>query len=196
MDEYPYYIVPDIEALATATDPEELRRHRRRIAANIGDSDALRGILGDATCDFHDFYGEMETPTLSTEDTIDSFLDKFGGEKEEIAAPAADYAAQLEAEMERSGMEMQVPADSTSGAIDAFLSSNPPQRIKPKKEPKEEEMPSLSESFAKILIKNGNYSRALEIITQISLNNPEKSIYFADQIRFLKKVILIQGTKS
>ncbi|MDE6338467.1 MAG: hypothetical protein K2K97_01605, partial [Muribaculaceae bacterium] len=51
------------------------------------------------------------------------------------------------------------------------------------------EEPSLSESLAKIMIKNGNYQKALEIITEISLNNPKKSVYFADQIRFLKKLI-------
>ena len=40
------------------------------------------------------------------------------------------------------------------------------------------------------MIKNGNYRKALQIITELSLNNPEKSIYFADQIRFLKKLII------
>lgn len=49
---------------------------------------------------------------------------------------------------------------------------------------------SLTESFAKVMIKNGNYRKALEIITNLSLNNPEKSIYFADQIRFLRKLII------
>ncbi len=53
--------------------------------------------------------------------------------------------------------------------------------------------PSLSESLARIMIKNGNYQKALEIITEISLNNPKKSVYFADQIRFLKKLIALQS---
>lgn len=208
MQKYPYYIIPDIEALGDTADAESLRRHRRRIAANIGDPDALRAILGDASCDFHDFYGTSELPTLSTEDTIDSFLERFGSDVASqpgadggvvpvVPAVAAertmDYASRLEQELPDVGASDVADADATLGAIDAFLSGNPPQRIRPKKEAKEPEMPSLTESFAKILIKNGNYSRALEIITQISLNNPEKSIYFADQIRFLKKVLLIQG---
>ena len=46
-------------------------------------------------------------------------------------------------------------------------------------------------SFAKILIKNGNYAKALDIISELNLKFPEKSIYFADQMRFLKKLIKI-----
>jgi hypothetical protein len=50
----------------------------------------------------------------------------------------------------------------------------------------------LSESLAKIFIKQHRYERAYEIITNLSLNYPKKSIYFADQLRFLQKLILIQ----
>lgn len=47
-----------------------------------------------------------------------------------------------------------------------------------------------TESLASIYIKQRKYARALEIIKSISLKNPEKNIYFADQIRFLKKLII------
>ncbi|MDE7347972.1 MAG: hypothetical protein K2N48_14670, partial [Muribaculaceae bacterium] len=197
-DKYPYYVIPDIEALASERDNERLRMHRRRIAACIGDPDALRAILGDASEDFQDFYGTSDLPTLSTADAIDSFIEKFGPSAEDrpadeepvvpVDAPVIDYAAMLEQEAPEDAIG-DLAADATLGAIDAFLSKQPAPRIRPKKETKEPEKPSLTESFAKIMIKNGNYSRALEIITEISLNNPEKSIYFADQIRFLKKVI-------
>ncbi len=199
---FPYYIIPDIEALAYERDPELLRRHRRRIAANVGDPDALKSILGEASEDFQDFYGISSRPVLTTADTIDSFLEKFGSKMEimeeaeehiPVTPPAIDYASILEKEEAESGTPSLLTADDTLGAIDAFLSQQPAPRIKPKKSPKEEEKPSLTESFAKIMIKNGNYKRALEIITQISLNNPEKSIYFADQIRFLKKVISLES---
>ncbi|MDE5585708.1 MAG: hypothetical protein K2I92_05100, partial [Muribaculaceae bacterium] len=192
---FPYYVIPDIEALASERDPLRLRLLRRRIAACIGDPDALRAILGDASEDFQDFYGTSALPALSTADTIDSFLEKFG--RSEAAAeadseavvpvtpPMVDYAAVMERELPESDAGNVPSDDATLGAIDAFLGRQPVERIRPKKEVKEAEKPSLTESFAKILIKNGNYSRALEIITEISLNNPEKSIYFADQIRFL-----------
>ncbi len=47
-----------------------------------------------------------------------------------------------------------------------------------------------TESLASIYIKQRKYARALEIIKSISLKNPEKNIYFADQIRFLEKLII------
>jgi len=50
----------------------------------------------------------------------------------------------------------------------------------------------LSESLAKIYIKQRKYSKAYEIIRNLSLNFPEKSIYFADQLRFLQKLIINQ----
>lgn len=47
-------------------------------------------------------------------------------------------------------------------------------------------------TLAKIYIKQHNYRKALEIITQLNLNYPEKNAYFADQKRFLEKLLLNQ----
>ena len=49
---------------------------------------------------------------------------------------------------------------------------------------------SLTESLAKIYIKTRRYERAYEILNDLSLRFPEKSAYFADQLRFLQKVIV------
>ena len=48
----------------------------------------------------------------------------------------------------------------------------------------------ISESNAKKLIIERKYKEAVEILRALNLNNPKKSVYFADQIRFLEKVIL------
>ena len=48
----------------------------------------------------------------------------------------------------------------------------------------------FTETLAKIYIKQGRYSKALEIIQRLNLNYPKKNAYFADQIRFLEKLIL------
>ncbi len=48
----------------------------------------------------------------------------------------------------------------------------------------------FTETLARIYIKQGRYSKALEIIQRLYLEYPKKNRYFADQIRFLKKLIL------
>ncbi len=47
----------------------------------------------------------------------------------------------------------------------------------------------LSESLARIYIKQKQYAKAIRIFEKLNLKYPEKSTYFADQIRFLNKVI-------
>ncbi len=47
----------------------------------------------------------------------------------------------------------------------------------------------ISEERSKILIREKKYAEALEILKKLNLINPKKSVYFADQIRFLEKVL-------
>ena len=81
--------------------------------------------------------------------------------------------------------------------IDSFISANP--HIKPVGEVNDVETVVLdntnvtdsifTESLAKIYIKQGQYDKAIRIFEKLNLKYPEKSSYFADQIRFLKKII-------
>ena len=48
-----------------------------------------------------------------------------------------------------------------------------------------------TETLAQIYLKQHRYDKALEIIRSLYLNFPNKSIYFADQIRYLEKLIRI-----
>lgn len=49
----------------------------------------------------------------------------------------------------------------------------------------------FTETLARIYLKQHRYDKALEIIRSLYLNFPNKSIYFADQIRYLEKLIRI-----
>ncbi len=55
---------------------------------------------------------------------------------------------------------------------------------------KDDDSEFLTETLAKIYIKQKKYDKALAIIKQLSLNYPKKSAYFADQIRFLEYLII------
>ena len=163
MKEYPYFIYPCVMALRDGTpDEEEAARLRRIIAANIGDMPSLRLLLGIDPEEFANFYPDMEKVNISTLDTIDSFLTKFGN----ADAPTPQAAAEI------------------------------PEETPSENYPDETQKPAADEDMARELIKNHNYQPALEIIMQLSLNNPEKSIYFADQIRFLRKLILNEAKQN
>lgn len=48
----------------------------------------------------------------------------------------------------------------------------------------------ISEENVKKLIKERKYAEAITILNELNLINPKKSIYFADQIRFLEKILV------
>jgi len=53
-----------------------------------------------------------------------------------------------------------------------------------------------TETMAQIYVRQGRYSQALEIIKRLNLENPKKNAYFADQIRFLEKLIINNKKKN
>ena len=72
-------------------------------------------------------------------------------------------------------------------------SSEPPAR--PSLEAELEES-LLSETLSKIYIQQQHYDKALRIIRALSLNYPEKNRFFADQIRFLERLIANNKSKQ
>lgn len=48
----------------------------------------------------------------------------------------------------------------------------------------------FTETLSRIYIKQGHYEQAIEIIRKLMLDYPKKNSYFADQIRFLEKLII------
>ncbi|MBQ7471298.1 MAG: tetratricopeptide repeat protein [Prevotella sp.] len=142
---------------------------------------------------------------------IDTFLDSIPKTEEETASPkrkptpadaAVDYVSYLlEVEEEKPHSDEQLPQLKGQNLIDDFINQEG-KKIQLKEEP--EYVPQINEeneqqedgdegyfteTLAKIYIKQGRYSRALEIIQRLNLNYPKKNAYFADQIRFLEKLI-------
>lgn len=53
----------------------------------------------------------------------------------------------------------------------------------------------LTESLAKVYVKQHKYEQALAIFLELNLKYPKKNCYFADQIRYLEKIIEYQKQK-
>ena len=159
--EYPYYIVPQVEEYRKLEpNSEEAKKLSRIIAANVGDYASLRLILGIDPPEFARFYPDMETSTPTTMDTIDSFLDKFGG---------------------------NLPDDPLATGLEGYVLEEESDEEKPIFENGESEEEDLGK-----LIRYKKYDAELQFIERQNLNNPQKSIYFAHQIRVIKKLMAIE----
>lgn len=162
---------------------------------------------------------ERDSRTISL---IDDFLDSLPKEEEEPAQKkgkrkptpadaAVDYVAYLlesESEEERE-KAAEVPQLIGQNLIDSFINNDNGKIVLSETPTLKPELTDttpdtqngvnqgyFTETFARIYIKQGNYSKALEIIQQLSLDNPKKNIYFADQIRFLQKLIINNNKNS
>ena len=84
--------------------------------------------------------------------------------------------------------------DGLSDLLDASPAQSAPALAPPSEEPAPEEL--LSETLSKIYIQQQHYDKALRIIRSLSLNYPEKNRFFADQIRFLERLIANNNTTN
>ena len=149
-----------------------------------------------------------------TVDLIDSFLDTIPPEEEEdetqgkrAPTPAdatIDYVAyllQCEAN-EKAAQEEQTPQMKGQSLIDSFLEQEQGRIMlndlpsdysieeEPAEEPEDNEEEYFTETLARIYIKQGRYQKAYDIIGRLSNKYPQKNAYFADQMRFLEKLII------
>ena len=147
-----------------------------------------------------------------TTSLIDNFLETIPADEEETskkrkptpADAAVDYVAYL-MEVENSEEQQESsPSLHLKGQelIDSFIEksgdgriqlSDTPEYLPELQEESENSEPDegyFTETLAKIYIKQGRYQQALEIIQRLNLNYPKKNSYFADQLRFLEKLIL------
>jgi len=119
------------------------------------------------------------------------------------ADAAVDYVAYLMESGNGEEEETDTPQLIGQDLIDTFINNDKGRVVLPENpvltpddgETTETEEPEggegyFTETLARIYIKQKRYSKALEIIQRLSLQYPKKNVYFADQIRFLEKLII------
>ncbi len=219
---YPYYqtarilMLQNLFLLHDSTFDEELRR----ASIYITDRKVLFQMIEAAHYRIRNLpkekrpAGKTEKERDRTVSLIDQFLETIPVEKPKEkrkptpADAAVDYVAYLletESEMESTPEESTMKGQEL---IDNFINNNK-GKIELKEIP--EFLPEIdddddndgktvdegyfTETLARIYIKQGKYSKALEIIKRLNLNYPKKNAYFADQIRFLEKLIINNNKK-
>ena len=222
---YPYYqtarllMLQNLYLLHDPSFDEELRRAAiyitdRRVLFNMIEAGHYR--LRTSTVTKVPASAPQESTASRTATLIDNFLDSIpkedegqsrGKRKPTPADAAVDYVAYL-LETEGDKAEETVPEMKGQNLIDTFINADKgrivlnegplltPQTEKTDEsaaEPTDEEY--FTETLARIYIKQGRYSKALEIIQRLSLQFPKKNAYFADQIRFLEKLIINSNKK-
>lgn len=151
--------------LAEDKDEEELPRRKKPTVA-------------DATNDYMAFL--MQEEAAESESTP--------AENDAAVALGSDNAA-----ANRSDVLISNFIDSSSERI--VLQDNPTLRPEIPAETTEDDADDedyFTETLAKIYIKQGRYEKAMEIIRKLNLNYPKKNRYFADQMRFLHKLVINQ----
>lgn len=219
VERYPYYqtarllLLENLYLIHDASFNAELHRS----APLLADRRVLFKMIEGRNYDIPLQTSENEEQNTPEGDRTISLIDKYlnglpqivtSKHKTPAADPTQDYAAYL---MQQEGGEEEQHAylDVMDETPEASITLAERQRkngrivlpeepenkyVEPENEGTGEEY--FTETLAQIYIKQQKYGRALEIIKTLNLNNPKKSAYFADQIRFLQKLILIQQNQK
>ena len=179
-------LVPSRDAIFRLTEESHYmhaeERKRYEEAADASESRTVNLI---------DNFLETQTPALPVSHPIDAAQDYIG------------YL--LQRESQQGGHKQEALPLNGGGVVEDFLENklgrivldnrddNEHEEIQTsesKKPRNDEDNEILTEIMAGIYIKQGKYENAMKIIRQLSLKYPKKNRYFADQIRFLEKLII------
>ncbi len=217
VERYPYYQAARLlwlRALFEEHDPtfgQELRRASvyipsRKVLYNLIEAERLKPQPESKVRHADTDIDETGDRTYSL---IDSFLssnpEEEASARKRKARPTVDaatdyisYMLQIEEDANTEAESKEVPITYAQQILDDFLEQG---KITIQEHPDEElqkpqidsgttkENEVLTETLARIYIKQGKYDKALEIIRRLSLKYPKKNRYFADQIRYLEKLI-------
>ena len=214
---YPYYHTARIlllQALFKQHSPafdKELKKSSSLIPnrTTLFNQIERRNYLADEERRKHNSDDE-EQKANKTDEVIDTFLSnsqQTSTPSRKVAVDATqDYISYL---MQTNPDEEEILADETGEleVIDNFLKNKNKRFVirndadvnsdesQPEDEQKAHNNEILTETLAQIYIKQGKFEKAIEIIGRLSLIYPKKNRYFADQIRFLEKIIINNRNK-
>ena len=219
--EYPYFEIPVLLYLKQYGISDH-SQWLQRASIYSGNRKTLYRLVCKESHRYDSLYPEKNIPEVTEDKTLSAIyliLEKYNsGNKEEentlesLLAPSVDYISLLQSE-EKLKTIAETNNEGTENEIDQLISQSEnlnirlsaPQTSNSLKEENRDNSTAegdesnedtfLTESLAKIYIKQRRYSKALEIIKKLSLKYPEKNVYFADQIRFLEKLIINIKTK-
>ncbi len=214
---YPYYHTARIlllQALFKQHSPafdKELKKSSSLIPnrTTLFNQIERRNYLADEERRKHNSDDE-EQKADKTDEVIDTFLSnsqQTSTPSRKVAVDATqDYISYL---MQTNPDEEEILADETGDleVIHNFLKNKNKRFVirddadvnsdesQPEDEQKAHNNEILTETLAQIYIKQGKFEKAIEIIGRLSLIYPKKNRYFADQIRFLEKIIINNRNK-
>lgn len=218
--EYPYFHVARILLLQALykTHAPTYDETLRRTAILLPQRDALFRLTEEphyTHAEERKRYNETdETDTSRTVDLIDNFLQQQAPSSTsslpiDAAQDYIGYLLQRESQMGQSRGDV-LPLNG-GGVVEDFLENEPGRITLTEETPNDSDADHtadsrtaehegsgqiLTEIMAGIYIRQGKYENAVKIIRQLSLNYPKKNRYFADQIRFLEKLIINNKHKS
>ena len=141
-----------------------------------------------------------DAPKLRGHDLIDGFIQRSSNSSIESAELSENKILPLLSrtepdEEDRESVSEVSSVDDKVGEADTITDDEKeaPERIQDSSYELDDSC--FTETLAKIYIKQHKYEKALEIIKKLSLNYPKKNAYFADQIRFLEKLIINAKSK-
>ena len=211
--DYPYFTVPQLLYLkyTPGAMPDEPRIQRALIQASPGEHlETVLGIEGESFADLYPKAPHTDTTMqaidlflgtyqkggkLPTEDSLDKLISGS-------VLAQADYMSLLKDEpaaVAQPDSSRETPSQPSIERRQAPTPTLVPTRKSPAERSNTPAAPAsdttaddtfFTENLAKIYIKQLRYEKALQIIKKLSLKYPEKNIYFADQIRFLEKLII------